>query len=229
MSIKFIALSGTTAVTENLYVYETDKDMMIVDCGVGFPDSEMFGVDLVIPDFSYIRKNQHKLRGILISHGHEDHIGALPFLSKDVNVPVYSTKLVSAFIKDKLADSDIKDAKLYQFNPDSETVKIGEFLITPFRVPHSMPDAVGFAIDTPEGRVFHVAEYKFEQDPIDGFLFDEEKARKLATEKQVLSLASDCLGAYKEGFVESEKTVIPTIEGIMAKAKKAIFFTTISS
>src|SRR3972149_10736204 len=104
MSLKFIALSGTTAVTENLYVYETDKDMMIVDCGVGFPDSEMFGVDLVIPDFSYIKENRSKLKAILVSHGHEDHLGAIPFLIKEVDAPIYSTKLVAGFIKDKLSD-----------------------------------------------------------------------------------------------------------------------------
>jgi len=103
-SLKFTALSGTTGVTENLYIYEYENDMILVDCGVGFPESNMYGVDLVIPDFSYIINNKNKLRGILISHGHEDHFGALPFLLKDIDVPVYSTKLVAGFIEDKLAD-----------------------------------------------------------------------------------------------------------------------------
>ena len=104
--LKFIALSGTTGVTENLYVYEYGNDMIVVDCGVGFPESEMFGVDLVIPDFSYIKKNASKLRGILISHGHEDHLGGLPFLMKDIKAPIYATKLVAGFIEDKFEDYD---------------------------------------------------------------------------------------------------------------------------
>src|SRR3990172_3070874 len=102
--LKFIALSGTTGVTENLYVYEYGNDMVVVDCGVGFPESDMFGVDLVIPDFSYIKKNASKLKGVLISHGHEDHLGGLPFLFKDVDTTIYTTKLVGGFIKDKFED-----------------------------------------------------------------------------------------------------------------------------
>src|SRR3990167_2352520 len=110
--MKFIALSGTTGVTENLYVYEYGNDMIVVDCGVGFPESEMFGVDLVIPDFSYIKQNINKLRGIIISHGHEDHLGGLPFLLKDVDATIYSTKLVAGFIQDKFEDYDIKNPKI---------------------------------------------------------------------------------------------------------------------
>ena len=105
--LKFIAISGTTDVTQNLYVYETERDMVVVDCGVGFPEQDMFGVDLVIPDFTYILKNANKLRGILITHGHEDHMGALPFLLKDVKAPIYSTKLVAGFIKEKFEDYTI--------------------------------------------------------------------------------------------------------------------------
>ena len=121
--LKFIALSGTTGVTENLYVYEYGNDMLVVDCGVGFPESEMFGVDLVIPDFSYIKQNAAKLRGVLISHGHEDHLGALPFLLKDVKTTIYATKLVGGFIQDKFEDYDTQSPKISIFDPEKDVLK----------------------------------------------------------------------------------------------------------
>ena len=166
--LKFIALSGTTGVTQNHYVYEYGNDMIVVDAGVGFPEAEMYGVDLVIPDFSYVKENKHKLRGILISHGHEDHLGALPFLLPQVNTQVYATRLVAGFIEDKLRDYRLKGYKLNVFDPERDTLTLGSFKVTPFRVSHSVPDGVGFAIDTPEGRVFHVADYKFDWTPVDG-------------------------------------------------------------
>ena len=148
-NLKFIVLSGTTDVTENSYIYEYGNDMIVVDCGVGFPDAEMLGVDLVIPDFTYIRQNKNKLRGIVITHGHEDHLGAVPFLLKEVDVPVYASKLTAGFIEDKLADYDMHGKRVNVFNPESDTLTLGVFKVTPFRVSHSVPDAVGLAIDTP--------------------------------------------------------------------------------
>ncbi|MFV1917198.1 MAG: ribonuclease J [Patescibacteria group bacterium] len=228
MSLKFIVLSGTTGVTQNCYVYESDRDMIVVDCGVGFPDQEMFGVDLIIPDLSYIRENKKKLRGILISHGHEDHIGALPFLLKEVNAPVYGTALVAGFLKDKFSDYGLKGKKINVFDPDKDTFKLGDFKITPFRVTHSVPDSVGYAIDTPEGRVFHVAEYKFDRTPVVGHTVDIEKIKSLSSQGP-LFIASDCLGSNKPGFTMSEKQIERRIEIIAREAKGAIFFTTISS
>lgn len=227
-SLKFTALSGTTGVTENLYIYEYENDMIVVDCGVGFPESDMYGVDLVIPDFSYIKNNKNRLRGILISHGHEDHMGALPFLLKDLDVPVYSTKLVAGFIEDKLADYKIKGKKVEVFDPEKDVLTIGSFKITPFRVSHSVPDGVGFVIDTPEGRAFHVADYKFDWTPVDGRPFNIEKASILASEG-VTMLASDALGSTTPGYTESEKDIEIIVEQISRKAKGQIFFTTISS
>lgn len=226
--LKFIALSGTTGVTENLYIYEYKNEMLIVDCGVGFPDLDMHGVDLVIPDFSYIRKNKHKLKGIIVSQGHEDHQGALPFLLKEVDTTVYAPKLVAAYIKDKLDDHKVKNYKVSEYNPDKDVLAIGSFKITPFRVTHSIPDTVGFSIDTPEGQVFHVAEYKFDPEPASGQLFDIEKAKKLAS-KGVLFLASDCLGSNKPGSVESEKPIEGRLDSVIKKANGRVFFTTISS
>jgi ribonuclease J len=227
-ALKFIALSGTTGVTENLYVYEYGNDMIVVDCGVGFPESEMFGVDLVIPDFSYIKQNANKLRGVLISHGHEDHLGGLPFLLKDVQTTIYATKLVSGFIQDKFEDYKDKVPKISVFDPEKDVLTLGVFKITPFRVSHSVPDGVGFCIDTPEGKIFHVPDYKFDWTPVDGRPFAAAKVATLASQG-VLALASDALGANTPGYTESERAIEGRIEAIAGSAKGKIYLTTISS
>ena len=228
-SLKFTALSGTTDVTENLYLYEYGDDMMILDCGVGFPDLEMPGVELVLPDFSYIIKNKHKLRGVLLSQGHDDHVGALPFLLKELNVPIWCPPIVTEFLKVKFKDYKVFDYKLNTFNPDQDTVEIGPFKITPFRVTHSVPDTVGFAIDTPVGRIFHVAEHKMDQTSADGMNFDIEKAKRLAGEKPVLCLMSDCLGSNSAGFTPSGAGIENNIFNIAVNARQAVYMTAISS
>lgn len=226
--LRFIAVSGTTDVTENLYIYEYGNDMIIVDCGVGFPEAEMYGVDLVIPDFTYIRENAQKLRGLIVSHAHEDHLGAIPFLLKEVKTPIYATKLVAGFIEDKFAEHSLKDVKVNVFDPERDTLTLGAFKVTPFRVSHSVPDAVGYAIDTPAGRAFHVADYKFDWTPVDGRPFDIAKAAMLAS-KGALMVASDCLGATTPGYTESEREIENQIEQIAKDVPGQIFFTTISS
>ena len=226
--LKFIALSGTTGVTENLYVYEYGNDMIVVDCGVGFPESEMFGVDLVIPDFSYIKQNASKLRGVLISHGHEDHLGALPFLMKDVQTTIYATKLVGGFIQDKFEDYDNKVPNISVFDPEKDVLSLGVFKVTPFRVSHSVPDGVGFCIDTPEGKIFHVPDYKFDWTPVDGRPFAAAKVATLASQG-ALALASDALGANTPGYTESERAIEGRIEAIAGSTKGKIYLTTISS
>ena len=228
MSLRFIAISGTTAVTENLYVYEYDNDMIIVDCGVGFPETEMYGVDLVIPDFTYVLENKSKLRGILISHGHEDHIGALPFLLKQVQAPIYATKLVAGFLEDKFLDYKVPVPRINVFDPMRDTIALGVFKINPFGVSHSVPDGVGYAIDTPEGKVFHVADYKFDWTPVSGEPFDVAKAASLAS-GGVLMLASDCLGSTTAGYTVSESKIESKIEGIVGGTRGKVLFTTISS
>lgn len=132
-NLKFFAISGTTAVTENMYVYEYDNQILIVDCGVGFPEEATFGIDLIIPDFSYVIKNKEKVKAIIISHGHEDHLGALPFLFDGLQAPIYATALVAGFIEDKFADYGKKE-KVNIFNPEKDTLQIGHFIIDSFRV-----------------------------------------------------------------------------------------------
>ncbi len=228
--LKFIALSGTVDVTENLYVYEYDDQIMVVDCGVGFPDLEMPGVELVLPDFSYIVKNKHKLKGIVLSQGHDDHVGALPFLLKEIpNVPIWCPPIVTEFLRVKFKDYKVFDYKINTFNPDTDIFEVGPFKINPFRVTHSVPDTVGFAIDTPAGRIFHVAEHKMDQTSVDGMSFDIEKAKKLAAEKEVLCLMSDCLGANNPGFAPSSVGIENNMFNIVVDAKQAVYMTAISS
>jgi ribonuclease J len=227
-SLKYIALSGTTNVTENLYVYEYGEDIIVVDCGVGFPEQDMYGVDLVIPDFTYLKENASRIRGILISHGHEDHLGAIPFLPQEIKAPIYATKLVAGFIKDKLEDYGIKNFNLNVFDPERDTISLGVFRVSPFRVSHSVPDGVGFCIDTPEGKIFHVPDYKFDWTPVDGKPFDVARLSYLASEG-VLALASDSIGATTPGYTESEKEIEGKIEEIVRKVTGQVFFTTISS
>lgn len=228
-SLKFIALSGTVDVTENLYVYEYGNDMMIVDCGVGFPDLEMPGVELVLPDFSYIVKNKNKLRGIVVSQGHDDHVGALPFLLKELSAPIWCTPLVTEFLKVKFKDYKVANYKLNTFNPDRDEFSVGPFKIIPFRVTHSVPDTVGFAIDTPVGRVFHVAEHKMDQTSADSMNFDIPKAKRLAAEKPVLCLMSDCLGSNSPGLTPSGLSIENNLFNIAKDAHQAVYMTAISS
>ncbi len=227
--MKFIPLSGTTGVTENCYLYENGNDMIIVDCGVGFPEPEMYGVDLIIPDFSYIIENKHKLKAIFITHGHEDHIGALPFLFKELKAPIYATKLVAAFIEDKFEDYEGDIPKVNVIDPDKDVITAGSFKVSSFRVSHSVPDGVGFCIETSEGKAFHVPDYKFDWTPVDGKPFDVRRAASLAMTGNVLMLASDSLGSTSPGHTESEAFIEGKIEAIMTKARGQIFFTTISS
>lgn len=226
--LKFIAISGTTGVTENMYLYEYGDEILVLDCGVGFPEEAAFGVDLVIPDFTYLVQNKQKVKGIVISHGHEDHLGALPFLFENLVAPIYSTPLVAGFIEDKFSDYG-KRVKVNIFNPEKDNIKIGKyFTIDPFRVSHSVPDGVGLCISTPVGKVFHVPDYKFDWTPVDQKPFDIAKAALLAKDG-VLAMASDALGSTSEGYTKSEREIEKTIELAIEQAPKRIFFTTLSS
>lgn len=226
--LKFTAISGTIGVTENCYLYEYGDDMIMVDCGVGFPGMEMQGVDLVIPDFSYVVQNKHKLKGIFLSQGHEDHYGALPFLLQSVNAPIYAAPLVISLLQDKFADYGTKNFSVHGFDPTKDVITAGVFKLTPFRVSHSIPETLGYAIDTPEGRVMHVAEHKFDPDPVVGKPFDEDYAKRLAS-SGVKLLVSDSLGSNHHGSTPPEKPIEDEIRRIVTPAKGSIFFSCISS
>ena len=231
--LKIITLSGTESVTKNMTVYECGDDIIIVDCGVGFPDSEMLGVDVVIPDMSYVIENKHKVRGLFITHGHEDHIGAVPYLLKELNVPIYANKLVQGFLTEKLKDRQFKgigdNVKFNLLTPDTEEVSVGCFKLSAFRVNHSVPSSMGFAIRTPQGLIVHMADYKIDWTPVLDKPIDLARIAILGQEG-VLCLLSDCLGSTHEGFSKSESTLNHTFFDLFEDAKdKQIFVTTISS
>lgn len=233
--VRFIAISGTTAVTQNMYVYEylpdgkNVKDMIIVDCGVGFPEEAAFGVDLVIPDFTYVIKNKDKLRGLFISHAHEDHFGAVPFLAREIKgLHLYTARLTAEFIQDKLDDYGIDTVKIHVLDVKEDFIQAGAFRVECFSITHSVPDSLGFSITTPIGKLFHVPDYKFDWTPVSQRPFDVARMTELAN-NNVIALASDSLGATSEGYTKSEKEIEKNIYSIMENAHGRIFFTTISS
>lgn len=231
--IKFIALSGTTSVTQNMYVYEyisgdKEGDIIIVDCGVGFPQEPHFGVDLVIPDFTYVLQRKERVKAIFISHAHEDHFGALPFLLQDLNVPVYAAKLVTGFIEEKLMDYGIRNFDLRVIDLENGKLEAGVFTVEPFRVTHSVPDSAGFCISTPVGKLFHVSDHKFDWTPVDKKPFDVLRLASLAKDG-VLALASDALGSTSSEYTMSEFELEKTIEAIISNSVGKVYLTTISS
>lgn len=230
--LKVITLSGTESVTKNLTVYECGDDIIAVDCGVGFPDADMKGVDLVLPDFTYLKENSHKLKGLFLTHGHEDHIGAVPYLLNEINVPIYSSKLVLGFLIERLKEKTNEKLSNISFNvlePGTKEVRVGNFIVSAFRVNHSVPRSMGLAIKTPQGTILHMADYKIDWTPV---LDKPIELGKIAQygEEGILCLLSDCLGATTEGYSKSEKTLDDTFHDLFEeKVGKQIFVTTISS
>lgn len=227
--LRFLSLGGVRDVTKNMYVYEYGKDIIVVDCGIGFPDSELLGVDVIIPNTAYLEKNLDRVRAILVTHGHEDHFGALPYILPNISVPVYATPLVAGFIKAKLEDYEMTGRfDIRTIDPDKDVLTIGDFKITPYRINHSVPDSVGYCLETPQGSVFHTPDFKFDWTPVFDKPFDVAKVVALAA-KQPLLLCSDCLGANSEGYTQSEANIQAVFENIIEKATGQVIITTISS
>lgn len=227
--LRFLSLGGIRDVTKNMYVYEYGDDILIVDCGIGFPDSELLGVDVVIPNTSYLEQNLSRVRAILVTHGHEDHFGALPYILPKIPVPVYATPLVAGFIKAKLEDYEMAGRfDIRTIDPDKDVLNIGNFKVTPYRINHSVPDSVGYCLETPQGSVFHTPDFKFDWTPVHDKPFDVAKVVELAHNKPLL-LCSDCLGANSEGYTQSEESIQAVFENIIEKAKGQVVITTISS
>ena len=228
--LKIIPLGGIGTVTKNMYIYEYGADILIVDCGIGFPEEEQLGVDLVIPDISYLRDKLSRIRGIVITHGHDDHYGGLPYLIDDLGKPqIFATKLVSGFIQNKLTEvNKWKGQSLKIIEPEKDTLQLGSFFITPFRVNHSVPDACGLSIKTPIGQIIHAPDFKFDWTPVDGKAFEVGKLARLSQEG-VLCLLSDSLGVTNRGYTASEKDIQAAFDEQFTKAERRIFVTTISS
>ena len=227
--VKLIPIGGTTNVNKNMYVYETENEILIVDCGIGFPDADMYGVDIVIPDFSYVIERSEKVIGILLTHGHEDHIGAVPYLLAHISVPVYGTKLVLGFLREKFKEHNINKSILKIIYPDQPSFKIGSFDITPFRVNHSVPDSLAYGLKINNNLIIHVSDFKFDWSPVMDKPFEVGKLAKLADEHPIL-LLSDSLGSSVSGYTRSERVLGETFSIAMEKNEtKQIIITTVSS
>lgn len=227
--LKIIPLGGLNEIGKNMTAFECGNDIFIVDCGLAFPDSDMPGVDLVIPDFTYVEQNADRIRGIIITHGHEDHIGGLAYLLMKVNKPVYATRLTIALIEGKLKEHDLlSSAKLNVLSP-GESVKLGCMTVEFIRVNHSIPDSVGLAIHTPAGVVIHTGDFKVDFTPIDGEIIDLARFGELGS-KGVLALMSDSTNAERPGHTPSERIVGESFERLFARADdKRIIIATFAS
>ena len=227
-SLSVIPLGGVGEIGLNSTVLEYGDDIILIDCGLMFPDEEMLGVDIVIPDFSYLIENRDKVRGILITHGHEDHTGALPYLLSELNVPVYGTMLTLGLIKEKLKEHNLHEkVELVPVKP-RDVVKLGVFSVEFIRVTHSIVDGVGLGITTPAGAVVHTGDFKIDPTPVDGELLDFNLFSEYGR-RGVLLLMSDSTNATKGGFTFSEKEVRRAFEDIFYKAKKRIIIASFAS
>ena len=203
-TIKIIPLGGLHEVGKNITVFEYDNEMIIVDCGIAFPEDEMLGVDLVIPDVTYLERNKEKIKGMVITHGHEDHIGSIPYFLKQINVPIYATRLTCGLIKNKLEEHKLlRSTKLVEVK-QGQTITLGKFRVEFIRSSHSIPDSVALAITTKAGTIVHTGDFKIDYTPIDGQLMDFNRLAEIGN-NGVLALMSDSTNAERKGYTMSEK------------------------
>ncbi len=227
-TLKIIPLGGLHEIGKNITVFEYGNDMIVVDCGLSFPEDDMLGVDLVIPDITYIEKNREKLRGMVITHGHEDHIGSVPYFLKKVNTPIYGTRLTLGLIKNKLEEHHLTaSAELNDVEP-GETIKLGCFKIEFIQSSHSIPDSVMLAITTPAGTVLHTGDFKIDYTPIDGKLINLGRIAELGN-KGILALMSDSTNAERKGFTMSESSVGEVFDKLFLHCTKRIVVATFAS
>jgi ribonuclease J len=225
--LSVIPLGGVEEIGLNMTVFEYGNDIIIVDAGLMFPEEDMLGVDFVIPDFSYIFDNKEKIKGVVLTHGHEDHIGALPFLLKEISVPVYGTPLTLGLVRSKLLEHHLEETELNPVKP-RDVIQLGVFSIEFIRVTHSIVDGVGLGIQTPVGLVVHTGDFKLDPTPVDGQLMDLHKFTEYG-EKGTLLLLSDSTNAEKGGFTYSEKEVMRGFEDIFSSAPGRIIIATFAS
>lgn len=225
--LKIIPLGGLYEVGKNITVIEYEEDIIIIDCGLIFPEDEMLGIDVVIPDITYLLKNREKIKGIILTHGHEDHIGALPYVLKKINIPIYGTKLTLGLVENKIKEHNINNTILNVVKP-SQSIKLGQFNIEFIRTSHSIPDSVALAIHTPVGIVVHSGDFKIDYTPINGEVMDFHKFAEIG-QKGVLVLLADSTNVERPGYTMSEKTVGDTFNDIFSTAKQRIIVATFAS
>ena len=223
-NLKIIPIGGIEEIGKNMTVFEYGDEIVIVDCGVAFPEDEMLGIDLVIPDFAYLEKNREKIKGLVITHGHEDHIGSIPYFLKQINVPIYATKLTGGLIENKLEEHHlVNTTKMHSVNP-GQTINLGKMKVEFIRSNHSIPDSVALAIHTPVGTVLHTGDFKIDYTPIDGGIIDLGRIAELGN-KGVLALLSDSTNAERKGFTMSERTVGEVLDKLFVTKKRIIVAT----
>ncbi len=226
-TLKLTPLGGVGDVTKNMYVYEYGDDIVIIDCGVGFPDEGMPGIDLVIPDISYLRDKKSRIRGILITHGHDDHIGGLPYLWPELDVPIYTQKLTAGFIRSKFAEHNLPKDKIKAVGLNEELI-LGSFRVSFYQVAHSVPDSTGIVLKTPAGNLIHQADFKIDWTPVNGQVTDVGKVALIGSQGVSL-LAIDCLRVEKPGYTLTEKTIEGTFEKFEKQTLGKLLITMTSS
>lgn len=227
VSVRVIPLGGLGEIGKNMTAIECNDEILLVDCGLSFPDDDMFGIDKVIPDFDYLSTSGKKIKGLIITHGHEDHIGAVPYLLKEFNIPVYGLMFPLGLITNKLKEHGIKgDMRVIQ---PGKSFRVGRhFNIEPLRITHSIADSVCYNIKTPAGRIFHTGDFKIDYTPVDGNPIDFARLAQIGSEGVDLMLA-DSTNVIREGYTQSEKVVGETLESIFRRSNKRIIIATFSS
>ena len=226
--LKIIPLGGLEEVGKNMTVIEYGNDLILIDCGVAFPEDEMLGVDLVIPDFSYLTKNREKFKAMIITHGHEDHIGAIPYVLKELNVPIYGTRLTLGLIKNKLEEHKLVRGTSLKCVKAGDVITIGNFKIEFIHSTHSIADAVALAITTPVGTIVHTGDFKIDYTPIDGKQIDLPRLAEIG-KQGVLALMSDSTNSEREGYTMSESSVGKVFDNIFTGCTKRIIVATFAS
>ncbi len=227
-TLRIIPLGGVGEIGKNMYVFEYGEEIVVIDCGLMFPDEEMFGIDLIVPDVTYLRENRHKVKAFLITHAHEDHVGGLPYVLPEFpGVPVYASTLARGLLGNKIREHRLTKNPILALEP-GQTVVIGAFSATAFRIGHSIPDAMGIALRTPVGVVVHTGDFKFDHTPVDGKLSDFHALAKLG-EEGVLCLVSDSTRAENPGYTPSERTVGEAFREIMEPLDGRVIVATFAS
>ncbi|MDT8284998.1 MAG: ribonuclease J, partial [Thermovirgaceae bacterium] len=220
--LRFIPLGGLGQIGKNMFALEYGEDIMVVDCGLMFPDEEMLGIDFVIPDASFLFENRERIRGIVLTHGHEDHIGSLPFILPKLNVPIYGTRLTLGMVNAKFRDSCPDYKPVTNEVAAGETFRLGCFGITFIAVCHSIPDGVGLGIETPVGTVVHTGDFKLDPTPVDGRITDYSTFAKFGS-KGVLLMLSDSTNVERQGFTQSERVIGRTLERLLRQHRSKRF------
>jgi ribonuclease J len=228
-SVRVVPLGGVGEIGKNMLALEIGDDILVVDSGLMFPDEEMLGIDLVIPDFRYLRERRTRVRGVLLTHGHEDHVGGLPYLMRELpDLPIYGTKLTLGLLRTKLREHKLADRAVLREIVPGTAFEVGRARCDSYTVCHSIPDAVGFTIDTPFGTIVHSGDWKFDHTPVDGKQTDFARLSAIAA-KGVLLLLSDSTRAETAGYTPSERHVGEILEGIMSRAPGRVITTTFAS